>query len=384
VKIRKIELAEINMPLVHFFETSFGRTYERRIILARVEDHDGNQGWGECTCGEEPGYSSEWTDTCWSTIEKVLAPIVLDSEYKSADEVWSSMLKVKGNRMSKATLENAIWDLEAKSLGVPLWKHLGGTQTELSCGVSIGIQNSVEELIRKIRIEVEAGYQRIKIKIAPGWDHDVIASVRDEFSDVLLMGDANSAYSLDDIELFKRMERFNLMMYEQPLAHDDIIDHATLQSAIETPVCLDESIHSPEDTRHAIELGSCKIINVKLGRVGGHSQAKAIQEIAGKSDIPVWCGGMLEAGIGRAHNIAMSTLPGFTMPGDVTASKRYWHEDIIEPEVVVSDKGTITVPETPGIGFEVKRGRIDELTVRKAEITADEFTAETQRKLTDN
>jgi O-succinylbenzoate synthase len=368
MKIKKIELVEINMPLIHFFETSFGRTFDRRIILARLEDGEGNEGWGECTCGENPSYSYEWTDTCWSTIEKILSPCLVGREFESAADVWGAMKNVKGNRMAKATLETAAWDLEAKSLGVPLWKHLGGVRDELNSGVSIGIQDTIEDLIEKIRVEVNAGYQRIKIKIAPGRDHDVIARVREEFGDILLMGDANSAFSLDDIGLFKSMEKFDLMMYEQPLAHDDIIDHAKLQSAIETPVCLDESIHSPEDARKAVELKACKIINIKLGRVGGHAQAREIQEIAKNSDIPVWCGGMLEGGIGRAHNIAMSTLEGFTMPGDVSASARYWKEDIIEPEVVVSDKGTITVPVAPGIGFEVKRGRIDDLTVKRAEL----------------
>ncbi|MDH3491998.1 MAG: o-succinylbenzoate synthase [Acidobacteriota bacterium] len=369
MKLRKIELTEINLPLIHFFETSFGRTYERRIILVRIEDEDGNEGWGECTCGELPTYSSEWTDGCWATIKQILGPMLLKDEIDSALGVWDLMSPMKGNRMSKATLETAVWDLEAKALGVPLAKHLGGVRDEIVSGVSIGIQDTLEDLIEKIRVEVDAGYKRIKIKIKPGWDHDVLAAVRAEFGDILLMGDANSAYTLDDVELFRRMEKFGLMMYEQPLSHDDIVDHAKLQSAIETPICLDESIHSPADARKAIELGACRIINIKLGRVGGHSEARAIQKVAREKGIPVWCGGMLEGGIGRAHNIAMSTLEGFTMPGDVSASARYWHEDIIEPEVFVSTEGTIDVPTGPGIGFEVKRGRIDDLTVKRCKIT---------------
>ncbi|MEZ5344776.1 MAG: o-succinylbenzoate synthase [Pyrinomonadaceae bacterium] len=368
MKITKIELIEIQMPLVHFFETSFGRTYERRIILARVEDEDGHEGWGETTCGETPSYCEEWTDSCWETISKILAPMVIGKEFENAGEFWGLMERVRGNRMSKATLETAVWDLEAKKLNVPLWRHLGGTQREIACGVSIGIQDTVEQLIGKIQTEVDAGYQRIKIKIAPHWSYDVIKQVREEFGGILLMGDANSAFTLGDIELFKRMDEFELMMFEQPLAYDDIFDHAKLQKEVKTPICLDESIRSPEDARKAIEFGACKIINIKLGRVGGHSQAKLIQHICQSAGIPVWSGGMLESGIGRAHNIAMSTHSGFTLPGDVSASKRYWHEDIIEPEVVVSESGTITAPENAGIGYKVKKDRINDLAVRRLEI----------------
>ena len=368
MKIKQIELVEIQMPLVHFFETSFGRTYDRRIILARIEDEDGFSGWGECTCGELPGYSEEWTDSCWVTLEKILAPMLVGKELETASDAWEIMKDMRGNRMSKATLENAVWDLEAKKAGGPLWQHLGGVQKEISCGVSIGIQDSVEQLLEKIQTEVDAGYKRIKIKIKPGWDFEVIRRVREEFESIRLMGDANSAYTLDDTELFKRMDEFDLMMFEQPLPHDDILDHAKLQKEIKTPICLDEAVRSPEDARKAIEIGACRIINIKLGRVGGHDQAIKIEEISRNAGISVWCGGMLEAGIGRAHNIAMSTLAGFTLPGDVSASKRYWHEDIIEPEVKVSPNGTINAPENTGIGFKVKRDRIDDLTVRKATI----------------
>lgn len=365
MKISKIELIEIRMPLVHFFETSFGRTVERRIILTRIEDETGAEGWGECTCGETPSYCEEWTDAAWETLAKILAPRILEKEFDSANDVWDLMKPVRGNRMAKATLETAVWDLEAKRLNVPLWKLLGGVNSEISCGVSIGIQDSIEQLFEKIETELNAGYKRIKIKIAPGWDYEIIGKVRERFGDILLMGDANSAYSLNDIELFKRMDDFRLMMFEQPLAHDDIFDHANLQSAISTPVCLDESIHSADDARKAIELKACRIINVKLGRVGGHAQAKLIETVARENAIPVWCGGMLESGIGRAHNIAMSTLQGFTLPGDVSASKRYWHEDIIEPEVSVTRNGTIIAPEKAGIGFEIKKDLVDKLSVRK-------------------
>jgi len=366
--IQSIELREIRLPLLHFFETSFGRTTERRIILARVTDANGVEGWGECTAGEGPFYSDEWTDSAWSTLVEFLAPMVLRQNIESAAHAFSLMRPVRGHRMAKATIETACWDLEAKSAGVPLWKHLGGTRTEVASGVSIGIQDTPEILLEKIRKEVDAGYQRIKIKIKPGWDLNIVERVRKEFPDIRLMGDANSAYKLSDVALFQRLDQFNLMMLEQPLAHNDIFDHATLQRQITTPVCLDESIRSAEDAAHAICLESCKIINVKLGRVGGHAEAKRIEKVTRDNEIPIWCGGMLESGIGRAHNIAMSTLAGFTLPGDVSASARYWEEDVIEPPVRVSPRGTIKVPESPGIGFEINLPRIDALTVRKETI----------------
>jgi o-succinylbenzoate synthase len=368
--IRSIELIEINLPLVHFFETSFGRTYERRIILVRVEDADGAEGWGEVTCGETPGYSDEWTDSAWVTAERILAPMVAGREVASAADIWNLMKTARGHRMAKSGIETACWDLEAKKLGVPLWKHLGGVNQTIECGVSIGIQDSVEQLLEKIRVEVDAGYKRIKIKISPRWDYDVIKAVRKEFGDIPLMGDANSAYTLDDIDKLRSLDEFGLMMLEQPLPHDDIVDHAKLQSQIETPICLDEPIRSHDDARKAIELGSGKIINLKNGRVGGHTQSQLVEKTCRESGIPVWCGGMLESGIGRAHNIAISTLAGYTMPGDVSASKRYWHEDVIEPAVEVSGEGTITAPDGPGIGFDVKRERIEKVKVRTVRINA--------------
>jgi O-succinylbenzoate synthase len=363
--LASVELTEINLPLVHFFETSFGRTYERRIILVRVEDADGAEGWGEVTCGETPSYSSEWTDSAWVTIEKILAPMVVGREFTVAADVWDAFAKVRGHRMAKAAIETACWDLEAKKLGVPLWRHIGGIRTEIDCGVSIGIQDTVEQLFQKIQTELDAGYRRIKIKIGPGWDHDVVLRVRERFGDIRLMCDANSAYTLADVDLFKRMDEFGLMMFEQPLAHDDMLDHAKLQRELQTPICLDESIRSPDDARKAIEIGAGRIINVKLGRVGGQSQAQQVETVCREAGIPVWCGGMLESGIGRAHNIAMSTLEGFSLPGDVSASKRYWNEDIIDPPVEVTPRGTIIPPERPGIGFEVRRDLINELSVRQ-------------------
>lgn len=367
--ISSVELREIHLPLVHFFETSFGRTTERRIILVRVTDGEGGEGWGECTAGEEPLYSEEWTDSAWAVLHEFLAPMILNKEFRVAADVWGLLKPIRGNRMAKAALENACWDLEAKRAGLPLWRLLGGTNREIPCGVSIGIQETPAILIEKIAREVAAGYQRIKIKIKPGWDLPIVELVRREFPVIRLLGDANSAYTLSDTQLFKELDRFSLMMVEQPLAYDDIFDHAQLQKVIRTPVCLDESIRSPEDAEHALALEACKVINVKLGRVGGHAQARRVEEVARRHGIPVWCGGMLESGIGRAHNIAMSTLSGFVLPGDVSASARYWAEDIIEPEVVVSAKGTIVPSEKPGIGYEVRVDRLDRTTARSGRLS---------------
>jgi O-succinylbenzoate synthase len=369
LQITSIELREIRLPLIQFFETSFGRTTERRIILARVIDRDGTEGWGECTCGEGPFYSDEWTETSWATLNEFLAPMVVGKEVAVAASIYDLMKRVRGHRMAKAAIETACWDLEAKRANAPLWKHLGGVQTEIPSGVSIGIQDSPEQLIEKIEKEVNAGYQRIKIKIKPGWDIDIVRRVREQFPEIKLMGDANSAYTLNDISLFEALDEFKLMMLEQPLAYDDMFDHAELQKHIQTPICLDESIKTPADAEHAIALQSCHIINVKLGRVGGHAQAKQVERIARESGIPVWCGGMLESGIGRAHNIAMATLAGFTLPGDVSASSRYWADDIIEPPVTVSSRGTIAAPDQPGIGFDVNVKRIEQLTIRKETVS---------------
>ncbi len=365
MNITTVELREIRLPLIHFFETSFGRTTERRIVLVRVADRDGVEGWGECTAGEGPFYSDEWTDSAWATMREFLAPMIVGQEAGGAEQVFSLMKPVRGHRMAKAAIETACWDLEARKAGAPLWKHLGGVQTVISSGVSIGIQNTPEALMEKIEKELAAGYQRIKIKIKPGWDVNIVDQVRRRFPGVRLMGDANSAYTLADAPLFRELDKFDLMMIEQPLAHNDIFDHAELQKQIKTPVCLDESIHSSQDAQHAIDLRSCQIINVKLGRVGGHAEAKRVEKVCRENNIPVWCGGMLEAGIGRAHNIAMATLAGFTLPGDVSASSRYWEEDIIEPPVTVTLEGTIVAPERPGLGFEVNESRIDSLTVRR-------------------
>jgi O-succinylbenzoate synthase len=363
--IKTVELIEIRLPLVHFFETSFGRTTERRILLVHVLDQTGAEGWGECTAGEGPFYCEEWTESAWHTLKDFLGPMVKGREVSRAPDIGPLMRGVRGNRMAKAALETACWDMEARRAGVPLWKHLGGVRREIPCGVSIGIQDTPEALLEKIERELADGYRRIKIKIKPGWDLSIVEKVRERFPDIQLMADANSAYTLDDLPLFRALDQFNLMMIEQPLAYDEMFDHAALQREVRTPVCLDESVRTSEDARHAIELGACKIINVKLGRVGGHADAQRVERVAGERGVPVWCGGMLESGIGRAHNIAMATLEGFTLPGDVSASARYWSEDIIEPPVTVTSSGTIIAPDAPGIGYEINRPRIDALTARR-------------------
>jgi O-succinylbenzoate synthase len=360
MRIDRIELNRIRIPLIHYFETSFGRTYERTIVLVRLFA-SGEVGYGEVTAGESPFYSHETGDTAWIIIRKFIAPLVLHRDFDHPSEVSSLFTPIRGHNMAKAAVESGMWDLWARQSGLPLCKVIGGTRSEIQCGVSIGIQDSVPLLLKKIETEVGAGYRRIKVKIKPGWDVDVIREVRRHFPNVPLMGDANSAYSLSDLEVFKRLDEFDLVMLEQPLHWNDMIDHAELQKQIRTPICLDESIHNAEDARKAINVGACRIINVKLGRVGGFAEARKIHDLCQAKGIPVWCGGMLESGIGRAHNIALSTLENFRLPGDVSASKRYWTQDIIDPEVEVSPQGTIKVPSSPGIGFRPIWDRIENL-----------------------
>jgi O-succinylbenzoate synthase len=273
--------------------------------------------------------------------------------------------RIRGHRMAKAALENAVWEAEAQAKKIPLWKLLGGTRSEIACGVSLGIQDSPEQLLDKIAAELAAGYQRIKVKCKPGWDIQIFHRIRDRWPKILLSCDANSAYTLSDSEHLKEFDRFNLLMIEQPLWNDDFYFHARLQKELKTRICLDEAIHHARSARAAIELGACGIINVKVGRVGGFTEAIAVHDVAQENHIPVWCGGMLESGIGRVHNVALSTLPNFSLPGDVSASKRYWKEDIIEPEVIVSPNGTIQINDRIGRGYEVRRDLIERLTVRK-------------------
>ena len=363
MKVECITLREIRMQLKSPFETSFGVTQNRRILLVEAIA-DGVSGWGEVTAVEAPSYNSETTDTAWHIISDFIAPCVIGKDFVSAAQVPQLLDGIRGHHMAKAGVENAFWDVEAQHSGMPLSKLLGGTLTEIACGVSVGIQESPNVLVNKVERELRSGYQRIKLKIKPGKDVDFISAVRNRFPDIVLSVDANSAYRLADSDHLRTLDDFQLLMIEQPLEWDDIHSHAKIQAQIRTAICLDECINHAGHARAAIELGACRIINIKLGRVGGHSGARRVHDVCRGSALPVWCGGMLESGIGRAHNIAMSTLPGFTLPGDVSASSRYWNEDIIEPEVEVTPKGTIRVANDPGLGYVIKRDLVERLSVR--------------------
>ena len=372
MKIDAIILRELHIPLVRPFETSFGVTCDRRVLLAEIKS-DGLTGWGECTAGEHPFFSPESTDSAWAAIVQELGPMLVAEPPEHGGECPRILRRVRGNRMAKATLENAIWDIEAQQEGVSLSRLLGGVRDVIPCGVSLGIQESIPKLLSIVEKELAAGYQRIKLKCKPGWDVEVFDRVRSRWPGIMLSCDANSAYRLHDADHLTSFDAFDLLMIEQPLWHDDFYYHSMLQKRLQTPICLDESIHNRRDTLAAIEMESCKIVNIKLGRVGGFSEAIAVHNAAQERGIPVWCGGMLETGIGRSHNIALSSLENFTLPGDVSASARYWAEDIIEPEVTVSSAGEIAIPDTPGRGYEVRTDLIERLTVRKEQIRAFEM-----------
>jgi O-succinylbenzoate synthase len=365
IKLDRIVLRQIKMPLLHFFETSFGRTFTRDIVLVEVIS-DGVSGWGEVTAGENPFYNEEWTTSVWSIVSDYVAPRVLHRELNEPSDVLSLSSQVRGHYMARGGVEAAVWDLKARLQNQPLWQTIGaGARREIPCGVSIGIQDSVDQLLEKITAELAAGYQRIKMKIKPGWDVDVVRRVRERFPQIKLMADANSAYTLADLDQLKQLDDFYLMMIEQPLAHDDIIDHAVLQAALQTPICLDECIRTPHHAEQAIRLKAGRIVNIKLGRVGGFGAAKKIHDICMAAGVPVWCGGMLESGIGRAHNIALATLPNFVLPGDVSASKRYWKRDIVSAPVDITDSGTIELTEKPGFGYDLDTDHLESLVVRR-------------------
>lgn len=363
MRIDRIDLFLCRLPLVHFFETSFGRSYDRTFLLVRVEG-EGHEGWGESVAEANPYYSSETTETAWHIVREFLAPIVLGRVFEHPREVFPAMARVRGHNMAKAGLEMAAWDLHARAVGQPLQRVLGGTRPRIASGVSIGIQDSLDQLVEKVDRELAAGYQRIKIKIKPGWDVEAAERVRARFPAVKLMVDANAAYHLADAAHLARLDPYDLMMIEQPLDYDDVMDHAELQRAIRTPVCLDESIHTVRIARDAIAAKACRIINIKPGRVGGHQASIELHDLCAAHGIPVWHGGMLETGIGRAHNIHLASLPNFTLPGDIAASKRYYAPDLIDPPIEVAPDGTIPVPDGPGIGVRIVRERIEQATLR--------------------
>jgi len=372
MRIDAIHLRELNLPLVHPFETSFGRTTDRRVLLVEIES-EGLTAWGECVAGEHPYYCEESIDSAWQVMKAELAPALTANDVEHPGKCREIFSRVRGNRMAKAALENSVWDLEAQRRGISLADLLGGTRTTIPCGVSIGIQDTPAILMKKIETELAAGYQRIKLKCKPGWDLNILREVRSLWPDITLSVDANSAYRIRDLDHLVEFEQFNLLMIEQPLWYDDFYFHSMLQKRLQTAICLDESIRNRRDALAAIDMESCRIINIKVGRVGGFSEAIAVHNVAEERGIAVWCGGMLETGIGRAHNIALSSLPNFSLPGDVSASKRYWKEDIVEPEITVSATGEITVPTGPGRGYEVRRDLVERLTVRSESIRAKEL-----------
>jgi o-succinylbenzoate synthase len=373
VRIDRIELRLLRLPLVRFFETSFGRIHERRLLLVTL-DGDGATGLGECVADANPFYSAETTRTARHIIADFIAPLLLGRTFTHPAEIFPALARIRGHNMAKAAVEMACWDLHARQLGQPLWQVLGGNPATaaagIASGVSIGIQNSLDELAERVAVERDAGYRRIKIKIKPGWDVEAAAALRERFGDIPLMVDANAAYRLEDAPHLAELDRFDLMMIEQPLDYDDVADHARLQQQLRTPICLDESIHTVKLAAEAIAAGACRIINIKPGRVGGHGPSKALHDLTVQHGIPVWHGGMLETGIGRAHNIHLSTLPNFTLPGDVAASRRYFEPDLIEPGIAVRPDGTIAVPHQPGLGVEVDAGRVQAATEDRLELRA--------------
>lgn len=367
IRIEQVILREIRIPFLHFFQTSFGRSDFKEALLVEVRG-EGLVGWGECVASEDPFYSYEDCATAWHILRNFLVPLLADEAASEPEGFERAAAPVRGHPMAKSAVECALWDLQSQAVGRPLWQMWSGQRRHIPCGVSIGIQEGIPALLEKIGKEVADGYRRIKIKIAPGWDLEVLEAVRNRFPEVPLMVDANAAYTLEDVSRLKQMDDFDLLMIEQPLHYEDLLDHSRLQSELRTPVCLDESIRHLGDAILAHHLGACGVINIKMGRVGGPLEARRIHDFCLEKQMPVWCGGMLETGIGRAHNVALSTLPNFSLPGDVSASRRYFAEDLIEPAVEVID-GMIQAPDAPGIGYRVNRERVHRVTVREEGIT---------------
>ncbi len=369
MRISDVRLFDVRLPLVRPFETSFGRIDAREFVLVAV-DADGATGWGECVADVDPFYSEETTATAWYVMTRVLVPAMLGRTVAHPREVSALWSRVRGHRMAKAALEMATWDVHARLAGRPLCETLGATARPIAAGVSIGIQPSLEALVDRVGAELADGYRRIKIKIKPGWDHGPVEAVRKAFGGVPLMVDANAAYTVADAATLAPLDAFDLMMIEQPLDYDDLVDHARLQASLRTPICLDESITGPKAAVDALDLGACRIINIKPGRMGGFGPSLDVHAIAHARGIPLWHGGMLESGIGRAHNLHLSTLPGFTLPGDVAASRRYFVPDLIDPPIDVRPDGSIDVPPGAGIGVEPVAARLREATRRTERLSA--------------
>ncbi len=369
MKIERVELRHIKMQLVAPFETSFGVELDEEHIIVRV-DAQGVTGWGECVASRDPFYSYETNQTAWHILRDYLIPAILGKEISSVDDAISHWSRVRGHNMAKGGLESALWDAFARARGLSLSAVLGGTRERIPVGVSVGLHASPEQLVAQVASYISQGYGRIKLKIAPRRDFQFVAAVRKEFPHILLQVDANSAYTLNDADIFHAIDDLDLLLIEQPLGCDDIFDHSKLQCQLKTPICLDESILSAADAQAALELDACRVINIKPGRVGGYSESKKIHDLCAQCEIPVWHGGMLESGIGRAGNVALASLPNFKLPGDISASKRYYTEDIVEPEFEVASDGTMAVPTRPGIGVEVVEERLERVTVHREEFVA--------------
>lgn len=373
IRIESITLREIHLALKEPFQISSGIQTRRRIILVQMTDADGTEAWGECTAGEFPNYSPDAADTAWIALHEWVAPRVLGKTFAGPEEIHPVLEEnFRGHNMAKAAVEMAAWDLAARQEGISLSKKLGGTRKRIEVGISLGIQASPEKLVEKARTSLERGYRKVKIKIKPGSDLQFVGAVREALGpDAPLMADANNAYTLADAERLAALDELNLLMIEQPLAWDDLLRHAELQKRLKTPLCLDESITSVDRAADMIALASGRIVNVKAGRVGGFTQCLAIHDLCQTNGIPVWCGGMLESGVGRAHNVALASLPNFTLPGDTSPSERYWERDIVIPEWTMDRQGWVDVPvDKPGIGVEVDLNRVDDLTVRRADLRA--------------
>jgi O-succinylbenzoate synthase len=364
MRIEQIEIRHLELPLVHPFETSFGREEVRETILVAVRS-EGLTGWGEAATSAGPWYEYETVETCWHVLRDFLGPLVVGQDVAQVQDIARLMAPVRGHNLAKMGLESAVWDLLGQIRGQSISQLLGGTRKRVPVGVSIGVQGSVTELLDRIDGFWAQGYSRVKIKIRPDWDVEVVRQVRERFPEVPLMVDANSAYTLADAGHLIALDEFDLMMIEQPLAYDDLVDHAALQRRLRTPICLDESVPTLAAARAALALGSGRIVNIKPGRVGGLSVARAVHDLCREQGMPVWCGGMLETGIGRAHNVALASLPGFTLPGDISASARYFHQDIVDPPFVVNGDGTMTVPTGPGLGVAVLPDRLYAATCRQ-------------------
>ena len=364
MKIDAVELRVLKMRMLKPFRTSFGVQQDRYPLLVRLET-DGRSQWGECVAGEGPWYSYETVETAWQILKGYLVPAVIGRDLADVDALETLFAPVRGHHMAKASIEMAFTTGLAEHARKPLASYLGGIRDRVETGVSLGIQATIDELLDSIGAHLAQGYRRIKVKIEPGWDVMTIAAVRQRYPEITLMADANSAYSLDDAPHLAQLDQFGLLMLEQPLAAGDLVDHATLQRQLRTPICLDESIESAREARQALQLGSCRVINIKPGRVGGFAESRRIHDLASNAGVPVWCGGMLETGIGRACNVALATLPNFRLPGDISASDRYWAEDIVEPPFILQRGGTISVPTRWGLGVRVKVDLVERLTVRR-------------------